>query len=501
MIAGPRDRSLGLRTLIWRALVLAVMVLIVRPVAAHPKPGAHADVRISIEPEAVRFEVLMNILFADQIVNVQRVARDNVTEAEVEPLRQALAEYFGAARGAAVTALVDRGNRVLVDGVEVAPVIDTLRVVYPEPERRPGFIQNPALLLPQILVVARYPCTTSPKRVGLVWGSYPRDFIAPERDTAPITDIEAVLTFGAALELVKFTKAEPEYVWHAPADGGRRNFAAVPTPVDVSSRTRGWPVGTAVCALAWSVFVGVLAARRGGRVPMKPVAAGAVLCGVAGLIAWPIDALRVTVERESPRLSDAAALEVFMPLHANIYRAFDYARESDVYDALARSVDGALLDAVYNDVYTGLILREEGGALCRVRAVTPLESRVLPPEKDAASAGADRFVVWCRWRVEGVVYHWGHSHTRVNEYVAEYDVALSEQQKEGGGRSGGESGGGWRIVGLRPLEQRRIESAAQAASPAAVGKGGGEGGGGQVVPASGTIVPPSTITEPKAPGP
>lgn len=447
-----------LKSAMWRVLalcaVIAAVLILTSDASAHPKPGAHADVRIRIDPDAVRVEVLMNILFADQIVNVQRAARDNVGSQEVEPLQLALAEYFGAARAGAVTMLVDRGNRVQIDGIDVTPVIEDLRVVYPEPERRPGFIQNPALLLPQIHVVARYPCTTPPKQVGLVWGSYPRDFIAVERDIAPITDIEAVLTHGASLELVKFTKAEPEVVWHARSGAEQSAFAQVPVPARSLRTSAGWPAGTAACAAVWLTFMIVLAAKTRGRVRLKPAAITTLLCAAIGLLLWPIESLRIRADGGAIRLADDAALEVFQPLHANIYRAFDYARESDVYDALARSVDGALLDTVYGNVYASLILREEGGALCRVRAVTTIQTRVLPARADLQGAEQSAFSVWCSWRVEGVVYHWGHSHTRVNEYVAEYDVAAVEQ--------------GWRIVGVRPLEQRRIETAAQAASPAAV---------------------------------
>ncbi|MHC4246357.1 MAG: hypothetical protein ACYSUU_06105, partial [Planctomycetota bacterium] len=45
---------------------------------------------------------------------------------------------------------------------------------------------------------------------------------------------------------------------------------------------------------------------------------------------------------------------------------------------------------------------------------------------------------------EGVVSHWGHSHRRINEYVAEWDVVDGPD--------------GWRLVNARITEQDRIES-------------------------------------------
>ncbi len=50
-----------------------------------------------------------------------------------------------------------------------------------------------------------------------------------------------------------------------------------------------------------------------------------------------------------------------------------------------------------------------------------------------------------RWRVKGAVFHWGHSHTRTNEYRARYTVRGTEH--------------GWRISASQVLEQQRIESA------------------------------------------
>ena len=53
------------------------------------------------------------------------------------------------------------------------------------------------------------------------------------------------------------------------------------------------------------------------------------------------------------------------------------------------------------------------------------------------------FNVRCRWQVEGVVSHWGHAHTRVNEYLADWSVALTDS--------------GWRLTGAEILEQDRVE--------------------------------------------
>ncbi|MEO1279888.1 MAG: hypothetical protein AAFV77_13095, partial [Planctomycetota bacterium] len=69
--------------------------------------------------------------------------------------------------------------------------------------------------------------------------------------------------------------------------------------------------------------------------------------------------------------------------------------------------------------------------------------------------GRARIDVLHRWQVEGTVYHWGHSHTRVHEYEAVYTLAgLNE---------------GWRIVDQQMRQQRRLDDdgMAPAAAPEA----------------------------------
>ncbi len=437
---------------------------------AHPKPGAHADVRYSIESDRVRVEALMNLRFVEGLVNFPRSDRDDIAAAEEAPLFDALAEYFGSARPASrgISAVVDRANVVNVDGLPVAPVIASIGIVRPAPEDRPGFEQNPLLLLPQVHAIIDYPFKTDPVSVAMIWGTYPRDFTTPrERDLSAMSDISAVLIARGDLTLLTFTPREPEYVWHRPDDGPRRpGIDAIARETvyarpQESSRLRVplVPLGLGVAgvlSVIGSLFVnrvGVgLSARARFPARRGHLRIAGALALVAGAVTWPLEQSEWRqAPGAAPRPTDAEALRVFAPLHANIYRAFDYTREGDIYDALARSIDGALLDQVYGEVYRSLVMQEEGGALSRVRAVHPLETTIATTLPASEPAG---FTVRAAWSVEGVVYHWGHSHERTTAYDAEFDVAPRES--------------GWRIVAHRPLAQRRMETPEQAASPAAV---------------------------------
>ncbi|MBC8354065.1 MAG: hypothetical protein H8E66_18900 [Planctomycetes bacterium] len=134
-------------------------------------------------------------------------------------------------------------------------------------------------------------------------------------------------------------------------------------------------------------------------------------------------------------LTDQATSELLEALLRNIYGAFDFRDDSDVYDALATSVEGALLRELYLRVKRSLVMAEQGGALSHVDKVEILS--VTPP-----TAGTTP-TTEATWRVAGTVEHWGHVHTRVNEYRGRVSVVLDE--------------GTWKLQALQLLGEKRIK--------------------------------------------
>jgi hypothetical protein len=123
----------------------------------------------------------------------------------------------------------------------------------------------------------------------------------------------------------------------------------------------------------------------------------------------------------------------------NIYRAFDYHGESDIYDTLARSVQGDLLTELYLKIRQSLVMQEQGGAVARVKEVKVVA--VEPIELKSKSGFAERMT----WQVEGTVEHWGHIHARVNEYSADLEI--------------NPAGGAWKISALKVGRQSQVRSA------------------------------------------
>lgn len=119
----------------------------------------------------------------------------------------------------------------------------------------------------------------------------------------------------------------------------------------------------------------------------------------------------------------------------NVYRAFDYRAEEQIFDVLDRSVEGALLERLYLETRRGLVLANQGGARAKVKQIELVELAAEP----AADGG---FLATATWNVAGSVGHWGHIHDRRNQYRAVLDVAPRD--------------GVWKLVDLEILEEQRL---------------------------------------------
>jgi hypothetical protein len=84
-------------------------------------------------------------------------------------------------------------------------------------------------------------------------------------------------------------------------------------------------------------------------------------------------------------------------------------------------------------------MQEQGGAVARVREVRLVRSEPM------ASKSREGFAERVTWQVEGTVEHWGHIHTRVNEYSAELEIEPS--------------GGCWKIAAMNVTRQSLVKSA------------------------------------------
>ena len=226
-----------------------------------------------------------------------------------------------------------------------------------------------------------------------------------------------MVRYRGDVEQAVMTPEEPEYLWHT------RTVLRRPPRIDavVSAPAIGWRLPLP-SLLVFAAGVGLAVVSRRRRWPRSAVLAAALplLTTVlaislrhTGVVRVPGTGIAIPDREE--------AVSIFQRLHANVYRAFEARTAEEVYDLLAVSVAPGLLDRLYADVYESLVLRGQGGAICKVEKIDLFDVEVRP-----SVSGPDarpRFCVACAWKVHGLVSHWGHEHRRLNQYRAVYTIA------------------------------------------------------------------------------
>ena len=119
----------------------------------------------------------------------------------------------------------------------------------------------------------------------------------------------------------------------------------------------------------------------------------------------------------------------------NTYRAFDFRNESDVYDKLEISNTGDLLTEIYIQTKRGMVLENQGGIQVKVKEVNILDVNEEDSDKEGISYN-------CKWTVKGTVGHWGHIHSRINQYNAVLTIIPDN--------------GVWKVFDIDMIEESRL---------------------------------------------
>ncbi len=391
------------------------------------------DVKLFVDEQQVVVKLEMNLVFLDHLIDFPRENPDLISTSEWRDLPGLLEAFF------------DADHAVFIDGVRTTPSFERLQLNNPDLRLLPLFPVSGERGLRKIRFELVYATTRPPVSVRFEWSTYPPNILV-DPDDPPALAIAAELDAeGVRIPLV-FSEGEPSHDWYA--SGATLDDRLLEVPPPISSEGRVVPVlAIALFVLGGGVVLGGMILARALQ-SSTPVLVSIIVEGpllVTGIAALLFGFGTVTVGA-GPVLPDrASAEEVFRPLHANLYRAFDFVSENDVYDALARSADGELLDQLYRIIHRGLVMQEEGGAVARVSEVRPLEIDVesVGTAVDEEGVGRPTFDVTCRWQVDGVVSHWGHAHRRTNEYLAGWTVAGLDD--------------GWRITRAEILSQDRVD--------------------------------------------
>lgn len=375
---------------------------------------------IYITETQVRHELLIPLLTLETWFDVKRDDPDRIGVAEQATVAEALFDFLR------------RHNFVRINGRRVRPRLDRVDFFGPgirdfaaEVTERPVSVYNA-----RVGVILSFPAEAAPERVEIEWHHFtePMPYYRPR-----------LYAFDREMHDVLFDPYLTRFEWESdePRDPVELVVLARPEPMP---RLRLPMMSLLIGGGALAIGVVALGAGAGrGRLVCLALAGGVALGAVAARSYGQISVPHPFEAR--PQLDDDEAEHVFAALHGNIYRAFERHDEQRIYDALERSVAGPLLEALYLQIRRGLEMREQGGAVSRVSEIeiVDIERRAVPGTSPLHQAYEYR----CTWNVTGTVEHWGHIHTRKNQYEAVFRV-------EG-------LASGWKITDFQPLQEQRLE--------------------------------------------
>ena len=374
-----------------------------------------------IEPYEVRHEILTRVKDLEEWMDVGLRGDTYIEIDELDALRQRVGEF-----------LLNK-NELRIDGQAARPILDRTNFV------KVGLTGIELLEQPERLeistaivgVIITHLTDGIPEEVTVDW----------ELFTEQIQQVPATATDPAGPFAAFVTPEDNVHKWV----NYLKNYQ-LPTVQEVSIEGAlgrlNIPLASLFCFIllvpaCWQILV---RARRGAPLRGAIISATALL--IVGAISFPY--ARLSVSRPAViagGLDDQQATVLLEALLRNVYRAFDFREEEDVYDKLAISVTGDLLADIYIENRKSFAVQAAGGSQAKVKEVS---IRNASAERlDGAPLG---YTLRGQWTAMGDVGHWGHVHMRQNLYDAIVTVEAVD--------------GAWKITGLEVLEENRIDPAA-----------------------------------------
>ncbi len=375
-----------------------------------------------IEPYEVRHETMVRVKDMEAWMDLGLRGREFIEVDEFESMKKKIGEFLL------------KNSKVLIDRKQYRPILDRTSFVkytmtrtffIDQPERMP-------LSTAMLGVIITYITKSIPKEVTVDW-----DLFSKRIQKVPTSAVDPAGPFPSYV-----TPDDNVLVW--------KNFlknyripGVAKLEVDNTLTHFKLPAASILCVVILLPvgFFG-MKRRRQSRSIRYHIGLFGLLC-VGSVLLFPY--LKVSVARPSvmtPELSSKQAVTILESLLKNIYRSFDFREEDDVYDRLATSVSGDLLADIYLQNRKSLVVTQAGGARARVKEV-----KILDVETDHLDDKPLGLLFHAKWTAMGTVGHWGHIHTRKNQYEANIIVEPVE--------------GAWRITGLELLEEKRIDRYAQ----------------------------------------
>ncbi len=381
-----------------------------------------------VEPYEVRHEILTRVKDLEEWMDLGLRGDEFIEIDELEPLKQRIGEF-----------MMSR-NPVLIDGEAVDPILDRTNYVTV------GIKGIQILEVPERLeistaivgVILTYITDGIPQEVTVDW----------ELFTDQVQRVPATSTDPAGPLPTYVTADDNVHTW----TNYLKNYTLPTVETVAVAGSIGQleiPVASAGGGALLLLLLVVIASRRkhGASLRLPAIAAGVLVAASAA--AWPF--ARVSVDRPTAlagTLETEQSVALVETVLRNVYRAFDFREEDDVYDKLALVVSGDLLADIYLQSRQSLAVQQAGGAQAKVKELEIREA--IATRRDEGDLGYD---IRAQWTAMGTVGHWGHTHIRQNLY----DAILTVESIDGV----------WKITGMEVLEETRIDPNAPATAATA----------------------------------
>ncbi len=321
-------------------------------------------------------------------------------------------------------------SRVEIDGRALKPILDRVSFIK-RTMTRTYFLDQPEripLNTAMIGAVVTYLTEGIPQKVTVNW-----DLFSDRIQKVPTVAEDPAGPFPSFV-----TPDDPVLVW--------QNFLKNYQPptvaeIDVDRKISHMqlPAASIACMLLAMLSGFIVRSRKRQGQSVKLYVGFVAALVVGGALLYPFG--RVAVGRPAmmaPSIEQEQAVTIVKNLLENVYRSFDFREESDIYDRLATSVSGNLLETIYLQNRKSLIIAQAGGARAKVKEVEMQEVTVQPGQDKPL-----QMAFHAKWTAMGTVGHWGHIHSRKNQYEANLSVEPID--------------GVWKITGLELLEEKRID--------------------------------------------
>lgn len=373
---------------------------------------------VYIEPNEIRHEILIPLATLKTILPVKSRDASFIEIDEQEPIRTLIRDW-----------LRDE-NPVTVNGVRVLPEFS--RIDFYGLDLRDfaaqAAAQKVSLASGRVGIILRYQTPDDAVRDATVtWEKY----------YSTMNKIQSVvISYPERIDRFEFSKhnkaIDNVLKWTCDPNALPQPVRSVPATIAPRPELT-IPVGSLIC-LAIAFF-----SLRISRPSCRLLVSGAAL--ILAFSAWRTAGFVIDHPwQKPPEQSDEQATEIFQKLHQGVYRSLDFGSEERVYDVLATSVDGNLLEKLYLQLHQSLEMREQSGAVARIQSIkydhgnqTLRSSTTVPwPGFEYSST----------WTVAGTVEHWGHIHERQNRFDAVFTIEPRD--------------GNWKITRMDIANQQQV---------------------------------------------